>query len=222
MDLHVLYQDNDIILCVKPAGVLSEEDGMPELLRAQTGRQDIFCVHRLDRAVSGLMVYAGTKRSAAGLSAAIASGQLHKEYLAVVHGMPELRGTMRDLLFKDSARNKSYVVRRMRKGVREAELSYERLGTAGDLALVRVVLKTGRFHQIRVQFASRGMPLAGDVKYGSSLRDCPLALWSEALCFPHPVTGAEIHFRLPPPEAEPWSRFSLSPEDSPCPQAEES
>ena len=208
--MNILYEDRELVICQKPAGVLSEEGGMPELLRDATGSREIFCVHRLDRETGGLMVYAKTKRDAAELSAAITAGQLHKEYLAVVQGEPEAQGVMRDLLYRDAGKNKSYVVKRMRRGVREAELSYRRLDTREGLSLVRVALKTGRSHQIRVQFASRGMPLVGDGKYGSAWRDRGLALWSTALSFPHPVTGEALRRELPPPADWPWSLFELS------------
>ena len=154
------------------------------------------------------MVYAKTKRAAASLSAAITAGKLEKTYLAVVPGAPGEGGVLKDLLFRDASRNKSYVVTRTRKGVREAELRYTRLASRQGWNLLRVELKTGRSHQIRVQFASRGMPLAGDRKYGSACRDCPLALWSAELRFPHPVTGEPLFRTLPPPVQWPWTLFS--------------
>ena len=214
--MHILFEDPSLLVCEKPAGVLSEEGGMPELLREATGAKEICCVHRLDRETGGLMVYAKTKQAAAELSAAIAAGKLEKEYLAVVQGRPEPAGTLRDLLYRDQAKNKSYVVQRMRRGVREAELSYRLLAEREGLSLLRVRLVTGRSHQIRVQFASRGMPLVGDGKYGSAWRDRGLALWSTALSFPHPVTGEALRRELPPPADWPWSLF-----DHPAALAEE-
>ncbi len=204
--MRILFEDRDLVLCEKPVGVDSEEE-MPRLLREATGMPEICCVHRLDRETGGLMVYAKTKRAAAGLSACIAAGKLEKEYLAVMPGQPEAQGVLKDLLFRDAAKNKSYVVARMRRGVREAELRYERLSSTDGWSLLRIALKTGRSHQIRVQFASRGMPLAGDRKYGSSCRDCSLALWSASLAFPHPVTGQRISCRLSPPALWPWTLF---------------
>lgn len=206
MDLYILYQDAQIILCVKPAGVLSEEGGMPELLRAQTASTQIYCVHRLDRAVGGLMVYAKTKEAAASLSGQIAEGHLEKRYLAVCRGDAPQQGEMRDLLYHDAKTNKSYVVKRMRKGVREAVLRYERLERQGDLSLVRVGLLTGRSHQIRVQFASRQLPLLGDRRYGGG--EGEIALWSSELRFLHPQSGDELHFRAAPPQKEPWTHFT--------------
>ena len=206
--MNILYEDRSLILCEKPAGVLSEEGGMPELLRDALGTQEIYCVHRLDRETGGLMVYAKTKQAAAALSRTIADGGLQKEYLAVAEGETPVNGTLRDLLYRDAAKNKSYVVKRMRRGVREAELRYERLAFRGGMSLLRVRLKTGRSHQIRVQFASRGFPLVGDKKYGSTVRDAGLALWSTKLSLPHPGSGETLCRELPPPESWPWTLFS--------------
>ena len=206
----VLWEDEALIVCRKPAGVISEGSGMPELLKEQTGAKEIFCVHRLERETAGLMVYAKTKRAAAALSAAIEAGKLEKRYLAVVQGAPPAEGEMQDLLFRDKAKNKSYVVTRMRKGVREARLRYETLQQIEGFSLVRVELLTGRSHQIRVQFASRGFPLLGDSRYGGSHRELPLALYSAALRFPHPLSGEILSFSSAPPEEAPWTWFSLS------------
>ena len=211
MPMEILWQDRELVVCLKPSGVLSEEGegAMPALLREATGAREIYCVHRLDRETGGLMVYAKTKGAAASLSAAIAQGQLEKRYLAVLSATPaEARGTLRDLLYRDARKNKSYVVQRLRRGVREAELRYELLETQGELSLVRVELVTGRSHQIRVQFASRGLPLVGDGRYGGSCRDWGLALWSASLAFPHPQSGQILRFTAPPPPTEPWTRFS--------------
>lgn len=203
--LTILYEDEDLIFCIKPAGVVSEDPGMPALLRQQCGAAEIFCVHRLDREAAGLMVYAKSRRAAAGISAQIADGQMEKEYLALAEGKSKPQDTLRDLLFRDASRNKSYVVKRPRKGVREAELSYECLRQGEGLSLLRIKLKTGRSHQIRVQLASRKMPLVGDRKYGSSRRDCPLGLWSACLRLRHPRSGEAMCFRCPPPDTLPWT-----------------
>ncbi len=217
MTIPILYSDRDLAVCVKPRGVSSEQGGLPELLAAQLGDEHVRCVHRLDAAVGGVMVYARSSR-AAGLSRQIADRALEKEYLAVVPGRPEAdEAVLRDLLFHDRAKNKSYVVRRMRAGVREAELSYRVLETAGTLALLSVSLHTGRTHQIRVQLAARGLPLLGDVKYGSAFRDCPIALWSHRLSFRHPADGRALCFSAPPEPAFPWDAFqSTRKEGSPC------
>ena len=209
MEIELVYQDAQLALAVKPAGVLSEEGGMPALLRAQTGAKEIFCVHRLDKAVGGLMVYAKTKAAAAALSAQIAAGQMDKRYLAVCKGETPPSGEMRDLLYHDAAKNKSYVVKRKRRGVREAVLRYETLALVEGKSLVRVELLTGRSHQIRVQFASRGYPLLGDRRYGGEAANA-LALWCESLRFTHPKTGEELSFSAQP-KGEVWEEFLKNP-----------
>ena len=176
--MEILYSDEDIVVCIKPVGVDSEKE-LPELLGGT-----IYPVHRLDKNVGGVMVYARTKQSAAALSKAVQDGTMVKEYLATVHGVPPESGDWTDLLWKDSGKNKVFVVKRERKGVKKARLEFRRL-TKGENALVRIRLHTGRSHQIRVQFASRGFPLVGDHKYGS--RDSAVApmLYSCRLTFPY-------------------------------------
>lgn len=210
MEPEILYKDKSLAVAVKPAGVLSESPGMPELLRDSLGGS-FYCVHRLDAGVGGVMVYARTGQAAAKLSDAMARKNFTKEYLAVVQGRPgQDRGLLRDLLFHDKSRNKTYGVDRMRRGVKEAELEYTVMGSKGELSLLRVRLHTGRSHQIRVQFASRAMPLLGDARYGSRYRDCGIALWSERLCFPHPFEEKTLDFRQAPPASYPWTEFSAS------------
>lgn len=210
MDIKIIFEDKFIIVCIKPAGVESENEGMPALLKAQCGAAEIFPVHRLDKAVSGLMVFAKTKFAASKLSAAVSDGTMQKEYLAVLPGRPEAdEAVLRDLLYRDAAKNKSYVVKRERRGVKSAELEYRLLQNADELSLVRVKLHTGRTHQIRVQFSSRALPLLGDIKYGSKVRDCGIALFSCALSFPHPKSGSIMQFEAVPDSAYPWDRFSL-------------
>lgn len=207
----ILYQDRDLAVCVKPSGIVSEGEGLPALLKEQLGGE-FFCVHRLDRETAGLMVVARNGRSAAKLSEAFAGRSTEKEYLAAAEGAPEEKsGTMRDLLYHDAARNKTFVVQRERHGVREAALSWECLETVEDLqnslSLFRVRLETGRSHQIRVQFAHRHMPLAGDRRYGSGIREKNLALWSCRISFPHPADGCIRTFSLMPPAEGIWGRF---------------
>lgn len=201
----ILYQDGAVVVCIKPVGVDSQA-GMCDLLKTQLGGK-VFCVHRLDREVSGVMVYARSSAAAAALGKAITAGALEKEYLAVCEGTPTpSAGEMRDLLYHDASKNKSYVVKRPRRGVREALLDYMLLETREGLSLVRVRLHTGRSHQIRVQFASRTHPLAGDSRYGAKTRG-GIALWSHSLAFPHPESGETLCFSAPPPETPPWTLF---------------
>lgn len=203
----VLFQDRDLAVCCKPAGILSQDgtgETLPSLLRTQLGG-DIFPVHRLDREAGGVMVYARTSRAAGALSGAMARGAFQKEYLCILRGRPETdEGTYRDLLLHDKSRNKSFVVQRMRGGVKEAALDYRLLAERDDLSLVKVRLHTGRTHQIRVQFASRGTPLAGDGKYGGG--GGGIALWSWALAFPHP-NGKTMAFQALP-EGQLWNGFA--------------
>ena len=209
--IEILYQDNDIIVCIKPAGLLSEgesEDSLLTVLSAQCGGQ-VFPVHRLDRGAAGLMVFARNSKAAAGLSRAVQEKQLKKEYFARVSGVPaEKKGEMTDFLFKDSRKGKVFAVKRPRKGVREARLTYRVLWQDGDSSLVRVALDTGRTHQIRVQFSSRGMPLWGDGKYGSRVKG-ELALFSCGLGFPHPRTGKRMEWEAKP-MGQPWERGNLA------------
>ena len=208
MDFPVLYKDASLIVCVKPAGVDSET-GMPALLKAQTGAREALCVHRLDRDVGGVMVYALDRRTAAELGRELAAGGFEKEYLAVVHGtMEKDAAELRDLLFHDRAKNKSFVVQRPRAGVKEAVLDYRVLQANGECSLLAVRLHTGRSHQIRCQFASHGWPLAGERKYDTREDPWPLALWSCFLAFTHPESGERLDFFLPPPETEPWTFFA--------------
>ncbi len=216
-ELRILYEDEFLVVCVKPVGVLSEDDPqracMPQLLRRyyrQTGQPDyIATVHRLDRITGGVMLFSRRREITGKLIAAVAAHQVEKEYLAVLRGHPlQPEDTLTDLLFRDSRCNKSFVVQRIRKGVREASLSYRELGQNGELSLVRVRLHTGRTHQIRVQFSSRGLPLLGDVRYGSKDPACSAALWSYRLCFRHPVTGKTIAVTQAPPDVYPWNLFA--------------
>lgn len=162
--MEILYSDKSLAVCVKPVGLDSEQEVPAALIQALGG--EIFPIHRLDKNVGGVMVYARTRQAAAALSRAIQEGSMVKEYVALVHGTPPETGDWEDLLFKDSAKNKVFVVKKERKGVKKARLGY-RVLTSGPDSLVRIRLHTGRSHQIRVQFASRGYPLAGDHKYGA-------------------------------------------------------
>ena len=176
--MEILYSDPEIVVCVKPVGMDSEHE-VPQALGGE-----IYPIHRLDKNVGGVMVYAKKKTSAAALSKAVQEGTMVKEYMAMVHGAPPEEGDWEDLLWKDSAKNKVFVVKRERRGVKKARLEYKRL-TEGDTSLVRIRLHTGRSHQIRVQFSSRGFPLVGDHKYGSRDEKTEPMLFSCCLTFHH-------------------------------------
>ena len=180
--MEILYSDRAIAVCVKPVGLDSEME-IPAALKEQLGGE-IFPIHRLDKNVGGVMVYARTKQSAAALSKAVQEGSMVKEYVAMVHGSPPENGDWEDLLWKDSKKNKVYVVKRMRGGVKKARLEFSRL-TEGETSLVRIRLHTGRSHQIRVQFSSRGFPLVGDHKYGSRDEATAPMLYSCRITFPY-------------------------------------
>lgn len=180
--MEILEQNEDFVVCVKPVGA-DAEHGVPALLQEQLGGE-IFPLHRLDKNVGGVMVYARNRQSAAVLSKLIAQGEMKKEYVAMVHGTPPQEGDWEDLLFKDSRKNKVFVVKRQRAGVKAARLTY-RLIQAGAHSLVRIQLHTGRSHQIRVQFSSRGYPLVGDHKYGSRDTTTEPMLFSCYISFPY-------------------------------------
>ena len=217
--MNILYEDKYMLVCEKPADVLSEpsENGGKDilsLLKEEKGGE-YFLVHRLDRNTGGAMLVAKSGEAAGKLSALIQQRDFKKEYLAVVKGEPETpEGVFEDLLFKDSQKNKSFVVKKLRKGVKEAKLEYMTLGTKtlenGEKAsLVRVLLHTGRTHQIRVQFASRKMPLLGDGKYGSRDNKCETALWCERLTFVNPFTKKTVEAVSLPPKEYPWNEFDF-------------
>lgn len=179
--MEILYSDKHLAVCVKPVGLDSEAE-VPGALKDALGGE-VFPIHRLDKNVGGVMVYARTKQAAAVLSKAVQEGAMVKEYVAMVHGTPPETGDWEDFLFKDSRKNKVFAVKKERKGVKYARLEYTRL-TEGEESLVRIRLHTGRSHQIRVQFSSRGYPLVGDHKYGSRAEQTEPMLFSCRITFP--------------------------------------
>ena len=214
MSIPILYEDKHIVVCLKPRGVLSQtdskgSDAMPELLAAQCGGT-FYPVHRLDREVSGVMVFARTRDAAAKLSQLVGDHEKFcKQYLAVIEGvLAEKTGILEDLLFHDRFKNKTYVVDRMRGGVKAAKLSYRVLEEKEGKSLLRIRLYTGRTHQIRVQLSSRGLPLAGDRRYGA-VGGGDIALFSESLAFPHPITRKTISVSAQPESEGNWKGFSL-------------
>ena len=210
--MELVYVDEDILVCLKPARVLSTDEpgGVPDLAREALGdpQADVRTVHRLDRVVAGLMVLARNAKAASELSRQIRDGEFQKEYVAVIHGAPEEKqGTLRDLLGRDKARRMTFVAKEPAKGVQEAVLDYQVLAQNEGFSKVRIQLHTGRTHQIRVQFASRGMPLAGERKYSELDDPWEIALWSCRLGFTHPATGERMEFVQEPPQTAPWTQF---------------
>lgn len=213
----ILYNDAHILVVVKPSGVVCEHtdknDGLPDILGTAFPDEHFFTVHRLDRPTAGVMVYAKDQKSAARLSEDFAEGRVEKEYFAVVCGSPnESSGELFDLLYYDKTAGKSYVVRRSRKGVKDARLEYFLLSSVdtddGTLSLVRVRLMTGRTHQIRAQFSSRGLPLYADRRYGGR-GEGSLGLFCKSLEFCHPKSRERMKFECRPNDDLPWRLFNL-------------
>lgn len=222
--MKILYEDRYLILCEKPVGVESQRSskGCEDMLtilekyRKEKGEDGyVGLVHRLDTATGGAMIYSKREDMTGKLSALVQSDDYKKTYLAVIHGVPDKPlGEMRDLLFHDKQRNKSYVCDKERSGVKEAILNYRVLNTVGQeggekMSLVEIKLVTGRTHQIRVQFASRKMPLVGDGKYGSRDNKANLSLWSHRVEFIHPQTKKQICAESLPPQNYPWNLFDI-------------
>ncbi|MBR6004787.1 MAG: RluA family pseudouridine synthase [Clostridia bacterium] len=205
----VIFEDGALIVCVKPAGALSEKSEKPNMvsmIEEHTGAEP-FPVHRLDKETGGVMVYAKTKQAAAQLSEQIRQGSFRKRYLAVLCGSIESKsGELNDLLFRDKLKNKTFVVDRRRAGVKTAKLEYRIIDENNGYSLADILLYTGRTHQIRAQFSSRKHPLYGDRKYGGCAGD--LALFAYSLEFTHPVSGKKLKFEhLPDFTLPPWDMF---------------
>lgn len=210
--MQIIHMDKDILVCIKPAGLLSTDEpgGLPELLRQQLGSQaQLRTVHRLDRAVGGLMVLGLRKSAAAELSRQIREGEFGKQYLAVVHGLTEPQGSFCDLMYRDKGRKMSFVTKEPGLGVQQARLGYETLAQdkKACISLARIELYTGRTHQIRCQFSAHGFPLLGERKYSLLEDDCGLALWSFRLSFKHPYSGEPLVFCQAAPAEYPWFDF---------------
>ena len=215
--IDILYKDKFLVVCNKPAGIISEategrQKNMPQLIKDQIKAYKVDVLHRLDKNVGGLMVFSINQKASASLSKQISGRTFGKEYLAIVKGRPEEdQGEFRDFLFRDKQKNKSFVVKSLRKGAKEAILEYETLKTVKidrqEYSLVKIKLKTGRTHQIRVQFSSRGMTIMGDRKYGSEFDFKEIALFSHKLSFLHPHTNELKEFILDTPNKYPWNLF---------------
>ena len=212
--MKILFSDDRVIVCVKPAGVLSTDEpgGMPSLLRSEIGAPNavVKSVHRLDRTVGGVMVYARTRRAASDLGRQITGGVFGKKYLAVVCGVPGKNSdTLRHWLLRDRTARRTIIVPEGTDGAQEAILDYTVLDTQDGLSLLSVRLHTGRTHQIRCQLAYIGCPIAGDRKYGLGAAGEYPALWSYEIRFMHPRTGKTMTFKSAPPDTEPWNRFAI-------------
>lgn len=224
MEIRVLYEDNHLLVAVKPPGIpvqadSSGSDDFLNMLKAyikdkynKPGNVYLGLVHRLDRNAGGVMVFARTSKAASRLSDQVRQRTIDKVYLAVVHGCPEKRqGRLVHYLLKDKSGNKVSVVEPGTPGAREAVLEYEVLESRQGMSLVRVALETGRPHQIRAQMATLGTPLYGDVKYrdlGERNRN-DLALWSWRMEVEHPVKRERMAFTAPPPDIYPWNLFEV-------------
>ncbi len=212
----LLFLDRDLAVSVKPSGLLSEGQGkdtfptlLSQALREKKEPELLYPIHRLDRQTEGLMVFARTKEAAAALSDAMARGAFQKEYLAVAHGTPAQKsGALQDLLFYDRQRGKSYVTDRRRKGVKEASLDFCVLAEQNGLSLLHIILHTGRTHQIRVQLASRSLPLCADRAYGAPASSYSFGLCAAKLTLPHPRTGETMTFTCRPTVAEEGEKVS--------------
>ena len=212
--MKVLYQDNRIIVCLKPYGVVSTDEpgGMPSLIRVLL-KDDKACVrtvHRLDQVVGGVMVFARSRVAASNLGCQVQNRSFHKEYLAVVHGCPAgNKGTLRDLLIRDKERRITSIADAPGKDVQEAVLHYRVLESKDGMSLIKVKLETGRTHQIRAQFSGHGIPIVGDKKYGAPEQEMHgIALWSHSIGFDHPQSGERMNFSAPPPDCRPWCDFT--------------
>lgn len=215
--LEIVYKDKFIVVCVKPAGVISEssdtkQKNMPSLVKNQIGAYKVDLIHRLDKPVGGLMVFSINDKATKSLAKQMISRSFQKEYYTIVEGVPEEdKARLCDYLFRDKIKNKSFVVKTLRKGAKEAVLEYETVKTVKidgkPFSLLKVRLHTGRTHQIRVQFASRKMPVMGDKKYGSSFDFKEIALFSHYLAFNHPLNQRMVEFSKNPPNVYPWKLF---------------
>ena len=214
MSIPILYRDSSLVICEKPVGIPSESPGLPDLLHDEIG-QNVWPVHRLDQGTGGAVALALSPVVASAMQRLFQDNQVHKEYLAVIIGkLSDQSGTFTDLLWHDRRNNKSFVVKRIRGGVKKAVCNWNTVETTRygeyDLSLICVRLHTGRTHQIRIQFGSRGYSLVGDRKYGSIIRSDTPALWSSVLSFPHPVQrNRTVSVTSLPPSCFPWNLFAL-------------
>ena len=221
----ILFEDNHLLVVVKPVNIPTQADdsGDPDLLSIlkadikaryqKPGNVYLGLVHRLDRPVGGVMVFAKTSKAASRLSEQIRNREFSKSYLAVIHGSPQKsKGSLRHYLLKNQSDNTVQAFSAPEPEAKEATLDYEVIGCQGNLSLVKIRLNTGRSHQIRVQFATISHPLYGDQKYGADVNrpGQQIALWSAELSFKHPTRDETMQFQSAPPPVAPWNLFSNS------------
>ena len=213
LDIEILYQNKNLVVCEKPVGIISESPGLPDLIEMQTGKHT-WPVNRLDQGTGGLCVLAFSSAACAEMQKVFRQENVQKRYMAVISGKPEdENGVFTDLLFHDKRNNKTFIVNRRRNGVKEASLSWKLVRTVScngsDMSLVSISLHSGRSHQIRIQFASRGMPLIGDGKYGSRIKADAPALWAAGISFADPFDmNKTVNVVSVPPASFPWNMFA--------------
>lgn len=220
----IIYEDNHLVIVEKPVNIPVQADNTNDLdmltilkqyikeKYQKPGEVFIGLVHRLDRPVGGVMVFARTSKAASRLSEQIRTRTFKKTYLAVVRGVPVTKkATLRDFLLKNDTTNMVSVVKEGTKAAKEAVLDYEVLATKRDLSLVKIKLHTGRSHQIRVQLSNFGYALYGDQRYGQHVNKPgqQIALWASSVTFEHPTKKEELTFNCNTPKVEPWLGFNL-------------
>lgn len=218
-DIPILYEDNHIISVFKPAGlavqgnIRDKSDSLDNKLKLflkrkyqKPGNVFLGIVHRLDKPVHGVMVFAKTSKAASRLSDQIRKKQIEKRYLAIVKGKAEVQAQLCDFLFKDHERNKVMIANKNTLNAQFAELTYKTIATHKDYSLLEITLLTGRSHQIRVQLCSRGLPIIGDRKYG--IKDgYDIALQSFAYGFNHPTQSTWLEIKAFSFSREEWFYF---------------
>lgn len=219
MQISILYEDNHLLVVEKPINIpvqadRSGDNDLLTILKAdikvreqKPGNVFLGLVHRLDRPVGGVMVFAKTSKAASRLADAIRKQEFHRTYLAVVRGIPKQEsGKLEHYLYKDTRKNMVHAVAKNHKQAKKAVLEYKTLNRTEDLSLLSVKLHTGRSHQIRVQLAASGFPLYGDQKYGQHVNrpGQQIALWAHTLAFPHTTTKEIKTFQSVPPNNDPW------------------
>ncbi|MGD6766885.1 RluA family pseudouridine synthase [Mammaliicoccus lentus] len=223
MHINVLYEDNHLLIVEKPVNIAVQEDASKDMdllnmLKSYIKEKynkpgDVYLglVHRLDRPVGGVMVFARTSKAASRLSNELRKQQIYRKYKAIIRGtLPNKQGELVDYLYKDRKKNLVTVVSSKNKGGKKAILEYKVLSKKDNLSMLEVELKTGRSHQIRVQLANQGTPLYGDQKYGEHVNKHgqQIALWASSLSVKHPTKDEMITVESEPPKEYPWAEFT--------------